>query len=151
VLIRFHAEAGDLLINLGSNVTIKCDLEENEIFWILQKSEDPPTPILRSFLTPPDSLYFNKTFRRKYSVALNHSLVITNISEDELGVYYCMTTGVPPKFSSSTRIYINKSSYEPECHNQTQLELIKQKKIQTQIISIIIFALLSGLLLILII
>ncbi|TRY60688.1 hypothetical protein DNTS_029383, partial [Danionella cerebrum] len=150
VLICFHPEAGDLLINLGSNVTIKCDLEENDIYWILQKSEDPPTPILRSFLTPTDFFYFNKTFRCKYSVSVNHSLVITNISEDELGVYYCMT-GVPPKFSSSTRIYINKSSHEPECHNQTQLEIIKQKKIQTQIISIIIFALLSGLLLILII
>ncbi len=104
-----QAAVSDLLTDLGSNVIINCDLDENEVYWILLKTADPPTVILQSmsattFLSP---FYFNKTFRKKYSVQFKHRLVINNVTVDELGVYYCMNTRAPPKLSNSTRIYFN--------------------------------------------
>ncbi len=86
-------------------MTINCDLDENDVYWILLKTADPPTVILRSFST--SSFYLNKTFRKKYSVQFKHRLVINNVTADELGVYYCMNTETPPKLSNSTRIYFN--------------------------------------------
>ncbi len=106
VLICCQAAVSNLL-TLGSNVSINCDLDENEVYWILLKMPDPPTVILRSFSTPKSHFYPNKTFRKKYSVQFKHHLVINNVTADELGVYYCMNTRRPPKLSNSTRIYFN--------------------------------------------
>ncbi len=97
----------DLLTDLGSNVTINCDLDENEVYWILLKTADPPTVILRSMSTTTSPFYHNKSFIKKYSVQFKHRLVINNVTADELGVYYCMNTRRPPKLSNSTRIYFN--------------------------------------------
>ncbi len=97
----------DILTDLGLNVSINCDLDENEVYWILLKTADPPTVILRSFSTTTSHFYFNKTFRKKYSVQFKHRLFINNVTADELGVYYCMNTETPPKLSNSTRIYFN--------------------------------------------
>ncbi len=105
VLICCQYAVADLITDLGSNVTINCDLDENEVYWILLKTADPPTVILRSFST--SSFYPNKLFRNKYSVQFKHRLVINNVTVDELGVYYCMNTETPPKLSNSTRIYFN--------------------------------------------
>uniref|UniRef100_A0A671TFK0 Ig-like domain-containing protein n=1 Tax=Sinocyclocheilus anshuiensis TaxID=1608454 RepID=A0A671TFK0_9TELE len=106
VLICCQYAVADLLTDLGSNVSINCDLDENEVYWILLKTADPPTVILRSFPTQTKSpFYHNKTFRKKYSVQFKHRLVINNVTADELGVYYCMNTETPPKLSNSTRIY----------------------------------------------
>ena len=105
VLICCRAAVSDQLTDLGSNVTINCDLDENEVYWILLKTPDPPTLILRSFPTPISPFYTNKTFRKKYSVQFKHRLVINNVTADELGVYYCMKTGTPPKLSNSTRLH----------------------------------------------
>ncbi len=105
VLICCQHAVADIITDLGSNVTINCDLDENEVYWILLKTADPPTVILRSFST--SSFYPNKSFRKKYSVLFKHRLVINNVTADELGVYYCMNTETPPKLSNSTRIYFN--------------------------------------------
>ncbi len=86
---------------------INCDLDENEVYWILLKTADPPTVILRSFSKPIPPFYTIDTFRKKYSVQFKHRLVINNVTVDELGVYYCMNTRTPPKLSNSTRIYFN--------------------------------------------
>ncbi|KAL1251116.1 hypothetical protein QQF64_018912 [Cirrhinus molitorella] len=86
VLISCQAAVADLLTDLGSNVTINCDLDEKEVYWILLKTPDPPTVILRSFSTAPSPFYPNKTFRKKYSVQSKHCLVINNVTADELGV-----------------------------------------------------------------
>ncbi len=107
VLICCQYAVADLLTDLGSNVIINCDLDENYVYWILLKTADPPTVILRSFSTPKSPFYHNKTFRKKYSVQFKHRLVINNVTADELGVYYCMNTETPPKLSNSTRIYFN--------------------------------------------
>ncbi len=107
VLICCQYGVSDLLTDLGSNVIINCDLDENEVYWILLKTADPPTVILRSFSKPIPPFYTNDTFRKKYSVQFKHRLVINNVTADELGVYYCMNTRTPPKLSNSTRIYFN--------------------------------------------
>ncbi len=105
VLICCQYAVAYLITDLGSNVIINCDLDENEVYWILLKTADPPTVILRSFSA--SSFYHNKSFRNKYSVQFKHRLVINNVTADELGVYYCMNTRTPPKLSNSTRIYFN--------------------------------------------
>ncbi len=105
VLICCQAAVADILTDLGSNVTINCDLDENDVYWILLKTADPPTVILQSFST--SSFYPNKSFRKKYSVQFKHNLIINNVTADELGVYYCMNTETPTKLSNSTRIYFN--------------------------------------------
>ncbi|XP_058617275.1 uncharacterized protein LOC131530824 isoform X1 [Onychostoma macrolepis] len=150
VLMCSEAAVSDLLTDLGSNVTINCDLDENDVYWILLKTADPPTVILRSFPTPKSPFYPNKTFRKKYSVQFKHRLVINNVTVDELGVYYCMNTETPPKLSNSTRIYFNESTQLTECHNHTALEFIDQNQTQWKIISII-SALMNGLLIIVLI
>uniref|UniRef100_A0A8C1PZG4 Ig-like domain-containing protein n=1 Tax=Cyprinus carpio TaxID=7962 RepID=A0A8C1PZG4_CYPCA len=112
VLICCQAAVADLLTDLGSNVIINCDLDENEVYWILLKTADPPTVILRSFSTQTKSPFYpNKTFRKKYSVQFKHRLVINNVTADELGVYYCMNTETLPKLSNSTRIYFTGEIY----------------------------------------
>ncbi len=99
-----QAAVADLLTDLGSNVSINCDLDENDVYWILQKTADPPTVILRSMSAAPSPFYLNNTYRKKYSVQFKHRLVINNVTADELGVYYCMITGKHPKFSNITRL-----------------------------------------------
>ncbi|KAI2650288.1 Ig kappa chain V region 3368 [Labeo rohita] len=150
VLICCQYAVSDLLTDLGSNVTINCDLDEKEVYWILLKTADPPTLILRSLSTTASPFYSNKTFKNKYSVQFKHRLVINNVTADELGVYYCMKSGTPPKLSNSTRIYITESTQLTECHNHTAVEIIDQNQTQYQII-IIISALMNGLLIIVVI
>ncbi|XP_051763679.1 uncharacterized protein LOC127520002 [Ctenopharyngodon idella] len=150
VLICCQAAEADQLTDLGSNVTINCDLDENDVYWILLKTPDPPTVILRSFSTSTSPFYSNKTFRKKYSVQFKHCLVINNVTADELGVYYCINTDTPPKFSNSTRLYFNESTQLTECHNHTAVEFIDQNQTQCQII-IIISALMNGLLVVVVI
>ncbi len=105
VLICCQYGVSDLITDLGSNVIINCDLDENDVYWILLKTADPPTVILRSMSATTSPFYFNNSFRKKYSVQFKHRLVINNVTADELGVYYCMNTETPPKLSNSTRIY----------------------------------------------
>uniref|UniRef100_A0A9J7XM26 Immunoglobulin domain-containing protein n=1 Tax=Cyprinus carpio carpio TaxID=630221 RepID=A0A9J7XM26_CYPCA len=151
LLICCQYAVADLLTDLGSNVIINCDLDENDVYWILLKTADPPTVILQSFST--SSFYHNKTFRKKYSVQFKHGLVINNVTADELGVYYCMNTRTPPKFSNSTRIYFTESTQPTvvtECYNHTVTEYIEQNQTQWKII-IIIFGLMNGLLVIVVV
>ncbi|XP_048037650.1 uncharacterized protein LOC125262829 [Megalobrama amblycephala] len=150
VLICCQAAVADQLTDLGSNVSINCDLDENEVYWILLKTPDPPTVILRSLQTPLPPFYPNKTFRKKYSVQFKHCLVINNVTVDELGVYYCMNTDTPPKFSNGSRLYFNESTRLTECHNHTVIQSTHQNQTQCQII-ITISSLMIGLLLIVLI
>ncbi|XP_043078286.1 uncharacterized protein LOC122327157 [Puntigrus tetrazona] len=131
----------DLITDLGSNVTINCDLDEDEVYWILLKTADPPTVILRSFSTQTKSpFYHNKTFRKNYSVQSKHRLVINNVTADELGVYYCMNTETPPKLSNSTRIYFKEPVQISKCLDHTHWQII-----------IIISGLMNGLLIMVVI
>ncbi len=95
-------------VTLGADVNISCDLDIKEIYWYRQKSPDPPVLILRTHdRTSEGAEYKNSIFKLKYSVKTNSRLFIRNISSDELGVYYCVKTSEPLKFSNATKIYIN--------------------------------------------
>ncbi|KAI2650813.1 Ig kappa chain V-II region [Labeo rohita] len=114
------------LTNLGHNVSINCDLEEKEIYWMLLKLPNPPVMILRLFSTSPTPFYYDPRFRFKYAVQPKHHLVIRNVTTDDLGVYYCMSTEAPPKFSSGTRLHIIEQTKLPECQNHTVVKYIEQ-------------------------
>uniref|UniRef100_A0A8C2Q1Y4 Immunoglobulin domain-containing protein n=1 Tax=Cyprinus carpio TaxID=7962 RepID=A0A8C2Q1Y4_CYPCA len=133
----------DQLDDLGQNVTINCDLDVNEVIWLLLKL-DSPVLILRTFASTPP-FYFKKTFKQKYSVQSKHNLFINNVTIDDLGVYYCMKIDPPQKYSSGTRLKIIGPTAESK--NPTVEECIEQNQTQWQII-IIISALLNGLLII---
>ncbi|XP_057182442.1 uncharacterized protein LOC130549239 [Triplophysa rosa] len=138
------------LTDLGQNVTINCDLDEGDIYWLLLKVPDPPVMILHTLSTT--SLFFNTTFRQKYSVQSKNHLFINNITVNELGVYYCMKTDTPPKFSTGIRLQINEESSEVHCINQnhTVVKFIEQNRTHWMII-IHISALLHGVLVIVVI
>uniref|UniRef100_A0A8C1RW30 Ig-like domain-containing protein n=1 Tax=Cyprinus carpio TaxID=7962 RepID=A0A8C1RW30_CYPCA len=94
-------------VTLGADVIISCDLDIEEIYWYKQKSPDPPEFILRTYSsTYEEAQYENSIFEDKYSVKTNSRLFIRNITADDLGVYYCVKTSEPHKFSNGTRIYI---------------------------------------------
>ncbi len=95
-------------VTLGADVNISCDLDIKEIYWYRHKSPDPPVLILRTHdRTYEGAEYENSIFEDKYSVKTNSHLFIRNISSDELGVYYCVKSSEPLKFSNGTKIYIN--------------------------------------------
>ncbi|KAK7137284.1 hypothetical protein R3I93_017386 [Phoxinus phoxinus] len=92
-------------VTLGSDVIINCDLDIKEIYWYKLKLPDPPVLILRTYdRTYEGGEYENSNFIHKYSVKTNSRLSITNITIDELGVYYCVKTSEPLKFN---KIYIS--------------------------------------------
>ncbi|XP_050958366.1 uncharacterized protein LOC127159619 [Labeo rohita] len=98
----------NIAVTLGADVNISCDLDIEEIYWYKHKSPDPPVLILRTFdSTYEGAEYENSIFEDKYSVKTNSRLFIRNITTDELGVYYCVKTSEPQKFSNSTKIYIS--------------------------------------------
>ncbi|ROL40912.1 hypothetical protein DPX16_9906 [Anabarilius grahami] len=78
-----------------------------------------PVMILRLFSTSPTPFYYDVGFRTKYSVQPKHCLFIKNVTLDELGIYYCMTTEAPPKFSNGTRLHIIEQTHLTECRNNT--------------------------------
>ncbi|XP_065115864.1 uncharacterized protein [Paramisgurnus dabryanus] len=131
----------DQLTDLGQNVTINCDLDSNDVYWILLKQSDSPTVILRSFSNSPLPLYLNKKFKNKYSVQSKHRLVIYNITVDELGVYYCMNTGAgSPKLSNSTRLHIIEPTQPTElteCNNHTHDPVTEQNCTEWKMFSLI--------------
>ncbi|KAK7137288.1 hypothetical protein R3I93_017390 [Phoxinus phoxinus] len=95
-------------VTLGSDVIINCDLDIEEIYWYKQKLPDPPVWILRTYSSAVEGGdYGNIISKHKYSVKTNSRLSIKNITIDELGVYYCVKTSKPLKFSNGTKIYIS--------------------------------------------
>ncbi|KAF5896081.1 uncharacterized protein DAT39_014226, partial [Clarias magur] len=100
-------------VDLGQNVTLKCEVSVNNVLWFLMKPPEPPVFILRTFsskhLVPQ---YSDAAFSKTFSLRYNSSLFIHNISTNELGVYYCSQTqtGSPPNISRGIRLYIQNHS-----------------------------------------
>ncbi|KAF4097939.1 uncharacterized protein LOC131530578 [Onychostoma macrolepis] len=132
-------------VTLGADVNISCDLDIEEIYWYRQKSPDPPVFILRTYSsTYEGAKYENSIFKLKYSVKTNSCLFIRNISTDELGVYYCVKTSEPLKFSNGTKIYISDSIHR----NQTESDDDPQHETQWRNLTIITSVLLNVLLIV---
>lgn len=114
--------------DLGQKVTINCDLDSDEVTWLLLNLPDPPVMILRTFSNPPTTFYYNKILKQKYSVQSNR-LIINNITINELGVYYCMNIDRTVKFSGGTRIHITAPTQLTElteCQNHTVVKYVQQ-------------------------
>ncbi|XP_060715782.1 uncharacterized protein LOC132839052 isoform X1 [Tachysurus vachellii] len=100
-------------IDLGQNVTLKCEVAVKDVNWFLMKASEPPVFILRSFssfcLT---AQCINTTVNKRFSLQYNNSLFIHNISTKELGVYRCIHTPTdsPPNISRGIRLYIQSHS-----------------------------------------
>ncbi|KAG1927253.1 hypothetical protein F2P79_024391 [Pimephales promelas] len=139
----------DQLTDLGLNVSINCDFDVKEVYWLLQKLPDSPVGILISSTTSSIH-HYSKAFRQKYSVQSNHRLFINNVTIDDLGLYYCVTKDGPPKYSDGTRIHISGPTPTAEIQNQTAVKIIERNQTHWQII-ILISALLNAVLIIVII
>ncbi|XP_036417724.1 uncharacterized protein LOC118801524 [Colossoma macropomum] len=99
-------------VELGKNITVNCDLADvtsgTEIYWYIQTQDSAPVVILRTLSagTEIDANYYNTILKQKFTL-VNYSLLIQNITEDELGDYYCVKTG-EPFFPNGTRLHTRR-------------------------------------------
>ncbi|XP_026054325.1 uncharacterized protein LOC113040217 isoform X2 [Carassius auratus] len=109
----------DKLVNLGENVTLDCQIDVKEIYWVFQKLTDSPRLLLRTFSSESASSHVqDQNLKDKYTSLNLSRLFIINITIHELGIYYCVKPD--PKqlqFSNGTRLYINESAQD---QNQTE-------------------------------
>ncbi|XP_051977499.1 uncharacterized protein LOC127639489 [Xyrauchen texanus] len=105
----------DKLVVLGQNVTLNCDLAVKDVYWLFLKLPDSLEMILRTFSTESTvPQFYNNRFRDKYSTLTWSRLFISNITADELGIYYCAKL---LQLDNGTRLYITENS-----QNQTESE-----------------------------
>ncbi|XP_036417722.1 uncharacterized protein LOC118801522 [Colossoma macropomum] len=122
----------DKLVDLGQNVTLNCEIDIRDVYWFLMKPSQPPLYILRSFAkasTVP--VYSNSSFSKRFSLQINSSLVIHNITLNELGIYYCILNETPPKISTGIRIlhtndHHNQTVENQQLRNETQNTEIRE-------------------------
>ncbi|XP_060715313.1 uncharacterized protein LOC132838761 [Tachysurus vachellii] len=129
-------------VDLGQNVTLKCEVAVKDVYWFLMKASEPPVFILRSFkIKPLDAQYSNTTFNKTFSLLYNSSLFIHNISTNELGVYCCIHTpsSSPLIISRGIRLYIQSHS----AGNQTTIREDEQMQNQTDKEPKVIYSLLQ--------
>ncbi|KAL7834077.1 hypothetical protein AOLI_G00290370 [Acnodon oligacanthus] len=106
----------------GQNIAVTCDLSgspsSTEVYWYVQMQCRAPALILRTITAGKRAkpLYYNTVLKQKFSL-VNYSLLIYNITEDELGDYYCLKTG-EPVFTSGTRLHTTKHVNKPEQDDQ---------------------------------
>ncbi|XP_053532734.1 uncharacterized protein LOC108259252 isoform X4 [Ictalurus punctatus] len=129
-------------VDLGQNVTLKCEVSVKDVFCFLMKPSEPPVFILRSLSSRSTSAEYRNMSRKRFSVQYNSSLFIHNISTNELGVYYCTQTGSPYNTSSGIRLYIRNHSAEnqtcktEQCQNQTRSTAKENSHLPILIISV---------------
>ncbi|TSK67287.1 hypothetical protein Baya_5264 [Bagarius yarrelli] len=100
----------DMLVNLGQNVTLKCEIFVSNVYWYLIKPSEPPVFLLRTYThTVHKAEYKNITLQKTFSLQYNSSLFIHNISANELGVYHCIQM---PHIGTGIRLYIQNRSTE---------------------------------------
>ncbi len=98
----------DKRVNLGENVTLDCQIGVKEIYWVFQKLTDSPVLILRTFTTDFASSFIqDQRLKDKYSTLTLSRLFISNITINELGIYYCAKLNKTLQISNGIRLYIN--------------------------------------------
>ncbi|XP_039538178.1 uncharacterized protein LOC120486309 isoform X3 [Pimephales promelas] len=129
----------DKQVNLGENVTLDCQIDVKDIFWFFQKQTDSPVVIMRTFTSHSTvSQYYEERFKVKYSSLTLSRLFISNITIDELGIYYCVKTGIPPQLSNGIGLYI---SGDVQDQNQTEVNNNSQSPNTQQTLMILYFIL----------
>ncbi|XP_056127860.1 uncharacterized protein LOC130105746 [Rhinichthys klamathensis goyatoka] len=139
----------DKRVNLGENVTLDCQIVK-EIYWVFQKPTDSPALIMRTFSSHSTSpQFFDKRFKDKYSSLTLSRLFISNVTIDELGIYYCVKTN-PIQLSNGTRLYITvavRDQNQTEVNNNSQSPNTQQTLMMLYfILSIVMFLAMAGLL-----
>nr|XP_055072582.1 uncharacterized protein LOC129452627 [Misgurnus anguillicaudatus] len=108
-------------VNLGGNVTLDCDIDVKDIYWLFLKPSKSLVVILRTNST--SAMFIDQRLRNKYSPQNNSSLFISNITKDELGVYYCAKLhSIALKLSNGTKLYISEVAYKNETEDNDQLQ-----------------------------
>ncbi|KAI7791271.1 hypothetical protein IRJ41_014242 [Triplophysa rosa] len=108
---------------LGGNVTLDCELDNKEIYWVFMTPPESLVVILRTFTA--DSIkpaFYDQRLKSKYSSKTLSRLFISCITKDELGIYYCEkvdTTGL--QLSNGTKLYTTEENDQPQHmqHNTT--------------------------------
>ncbi|KAK3510012.1 hypothetical protein QTP70_025308 [Hemibagrus guttatus] len=116
-------------VDLGENVTLKCEVSIRDVSWFLIKPSEALF-LLRSYSSKTvDADYGNATNKKRFSLQYNGSLFIHNISTNELGVYFCIHAqpGSDPDISSGIRLYVQNHS----AGNQSKITDDKQLQNQT--------------------
>ncbi|RXN37024.1 hypothetical protein ROHU_002428 [Labeo rohita] len=96
----------DQQVVLGQNVTLACEFKCNAAIWFLLKLPARPMMILRTFASNDDTEtdYYNEKFRNKYFVGNRSEIVINNVTDDDLGIYFCIKAGFALKISDGIRL-----------------------------------------------
>ncbi|XP_065099761.1 uncharacterized protein [Paramisgurnus dabryanus] len=99
---------------LGENVTLDCDIDVKEIYWLFLKPPESLVMIFRTFT--PDStspMFTDQRLRHKYSSQTYSRLFISNITKDELGIYYCAKLySSALNIGNGTKLYISEAKTE---------------------------------------
>ncbi|XP_059425245.1 uncharacterized protein LOC132159685 [Carassius carassius] len=128
------ASLTDKLVNLGENVTLDCEIDVTDIYWVFQKLTDSPLLILRTFTSEYASSYVqDQRLKDKYSSLTQSRLFIINITIHELGIYYCAKPATPKlQISNGTRLYINESAQDQNQTESAQDQNEPEEKYQKQ-------------------
>ncbi|XP_058617734.1 uncharacterized protein LOC131531175 isoform X2 [Onychostoma macrolepis] len=124
----------DKCVNLGENVTLDCQIDVKEIYWVFQKLTDSPVLILRTFTAEYTSSHVqDQRLKDKYSALTRSRLFISNITVHELGIYYCAKLNKTLQISNGTRLHTNESAQdqkqtEGKHQEQPCLLMLKLKK-----------------------
>ncbi|KAF4097530.1 uncharacterized protein LOC131529761 [Onychostoma macrolepis] len=103
----------DKCVNLGENVTLDCQIDVKEIYWVFQKLTDSPVLILRTFTAEYTSSHVqDQRLKDKYSGLTRSRLFISNITVHELGIYYCAKLNKTLQISNGTRLHTNESAQD---------------------------------------
>uniref|UniRef100_A0A8C4TAG2 Ig-like domain-containing protein n=1 Tax=Erpetoichthys calabaricus TaxID=27687 RepID=A0A8C4TAG2_ERPCA len=90
-----HAWSSVVTSPPGDTVSLNCLYSTNSssdnlsMFWYRQLSGRPPEPILQSF--SPDGTFSYSYLRagEHFTLEKNHTLVIRNVTRDDIATYYC--------------------------------------------------------------
>uniref|UniRef100_A0A8C1Z7V7 Immunoglobulin domain-containing protein n=1 Tax=Cyprinus carpio TaxID=7962 RepID=A0A8C1Z7V7_CYPCA len=137
----------DKLVNLGENVTLDCEIDVKEIYWVFQKPSDSPLLILRTFSSDSTSSHVqDQRLKDKYSSLTLSRLFIINITVHELGIYYCVKPGTTLQISNGTRLYIKDKQQEQSC--EKTLELYRILTVTSILLNSVLIIAIIGLLMI---
>ncbi|XP_016138171.1 uncharacterized protein [Sinocyclocheilus grahami] len=93
-------------VNLGQNVSLDCQIDVKDIYWVFQNLTDSPVLILRTFTSESTTpQFYDKRFKDKCSLQTLSRLFIRNITINEIGIYYCAKAGRTLQLSNGTRLY----------------------------------------------
>ncbi|KAL0147699.1 hypothetical protein M9458_057008, partial [Cirrhinus mrigala] len=95
----------DQQVVLGQSVTLACEYRLKGVIWFVMKLPARPEMILRTFGSKEEVEYYDEKFREKYSEGDRSQLVINNVSDDDLGIYYCIKPGFALQISDGIRLH----------------------------------------------